>query len=107
MATELVVDHYGLAEDVAIRLSASCKACGRGLQKTNILKDFAEDLGGGIYYLPYTWHQEADFAPLSLAGAPMQWKKKVIDNGLESCIMPPNTSWRALPRSRLSDCEAS
>ena len=80
MATELVVDHYGLAEDVAIRLSASCEACGRGLQKTNILKDFAEDLGRGISYLPYTWHREADFAPLSLAGAPMQWKKKVIDD---------------------------
>ena len=80
MATELVVDHYGLADDVAIRLSASCEACGRGLQKTNILKDFAEDLGRGISYLPYTWHREADFAPLSLAGAPVQWKKKVIDD---------------------------
>jgi farnesyl-diphosphate farnesyltransferase len=80
MATELVVDHYGLAEDVAIRLAASCEACGRGLQKTNILKDFAEDLGRGISYLPYTWHQEADCAPLSLAGAPVRWKKKVIDD---------------------------
>ncbi|MCU0501499.1 MAG: squalene/phytoene synthase family protein, partial [Anaerolineae bacterium] len=80
MATELVVVHYGLAEDAAIRLSASCEACGRGLQKTNILKDFAEDLGRGISYLPYTWHREADFAPLSLAGAPVQWTKKVIDD---------------------------
>jgi farnesyl-diphosphate farnesyltransferase len=80
MATELVVDHYGLAEDAANRLSACCEACGRGLQKTNILKDFAEDLGRGISYLPYTWHREADFAPLSLAGAPVQWKKMVIDD---------------------------
>jgi phytoene/squalene synthetase len=80
MATELVVAHYGLAEDVATRLLATCEACGRGLQKTNIVKDFAEDLGRGISYLPYSWHQEADDAPLSLAGAPVQWKKKVIDN---------------------------
>ena len=80
MATELVVVHYGLADDVAARLSASCEACGRGLQKTNILKDFAEDLGRGFSYLPYTWLREADCAPLSLAGAPVQWKKKVIDD---------------------------
>ena len=80
MATELVVAHYGLAEDVATRLSAICEACGRGLQKTNIVKDFAEDLGRGISYLPYTWHREADYAPLSLAGAPVQWKRKVIDD---------------------------
>jgi len=78
MATELVVVHYGLAEDVATRLAATCEACGRGLQKTNILKDFAEDLDRSISYLPYTWHQEANFAPLSLAGAPVRWKKKVI-----------------------------
>ena len=94
MATELVVVHYGLADDVATRLSASCEACGRGLQKTNILKDFAEDLGRGISYLPYTWHREADFAPLSLAGAPVQWKKKSSTTWFASCIMPPNMSWR-------------
>ena len=80
MATELVVLHYGLAEDVTIKLLASCEACGRGLQKTNIVKDFAEDLGRGVSYLPYTWHLEADCAPLSLTGAPAEWKKKVIDN---------------------------
>jgi farnesyl-diphosphate farnesyltransferase len=80
MATELVVVHYGLAEDVAARLSATCEACGRGLQKTNIVKGFAEDLSRGISYLPYTWHREADYAPLSLAGAPAEWKKKVIDD---------------------------
>ena len=80
MATELVVVHYGLAEDVTTRLLATCEACGRGLQKTNILKGFAEDLGRGISYLPYTWHREADFAPLSLAGAPAEWKRKVIED---------------------------
>jgi farnesyl-diphosphate farnesyltransferase len=80
MATELVVVHYGLAEDVATKLAAACEACGRGLQKTNILKDFAEDLGRGFSYLPYTWLREADCAPLSLAGAPVWWKQKVIDD---------------------------
>ena len=78
MATELAVTQYGLHEDVVTKLVATCEACGRGLQKTNILKDFAEDLGRGISYLPYTWHREADFTPLSLAGAPVQWQKKVI-----------------------------
>jgi farnesyl-diphosphate farnesyltransferase len=80
MATELVVAHYELAEDVATRLLATCEACGRGLQKTNIVKGFAEDLRRGISYLPYTWHREADYAPLALAGAPVPWKKKVIDD---------------------------
>ncbi len=80
MATDLVVVHHGLADDVATKLSATCEACGRGLQKTNILKDFAKDLGRGFSYLPYTWLQEVDFAPLSLAGAPVQWKKKIIDD---------------------------
>ena len=80
MATELAVIHYGLADDVATRLTVACEACGRGLQKTNILKDFAEDLGRGFSYLPYTWQREAGFTPLSLAGAPVQWKKKVIDD---------------------------
>lgn len=80
MATELVAIHYGLAEDVTTRLLATCEACGRGLQKTNIVKNFAEDLGRGISYLPYTWHREADYAPLSLAGAPAEWKRKVIED---------------------------
>jgi farnesyl-diphosphate farnesyltransferase len=54
IATELAAVHYGLAEDVASRLSVACEACGRGLQKTNIVKGFIEDLGRGISYLPYT-----------------------------------------------------
>lgn len=78
MATELSVIQYGLSAEVASLLAATCEACGRGLQKTNILKDFAEDLGRGVSYLPYTWHQQADLAPLSLSGAPAAWKRKVI-----------------------------
>jgi farnesyl-diphosphate farnesyltransferase len=64
MATDLVVAHYRPAQEVASRLTAACEACGRGPQKTNILKDFAEDLGSGISYLPLTWRREAHFLAL-------------------------------------------
>jgi farnesyl-diphosphate farnesyltransferase len=83
MATELVVMHYGLGREVSAKLVATCEACGRALQKTNIVKDFAEDLERGVSYLPYAWHHEADFSPLSLAGAPAWWKKRVIDDVLQ------------------------
>ncbi len=80
MVTELVVLHYGLAGDVAGELRAKCEAFGRGLQKTNIVKDFATDLSRGISYLPDEWLIEAAYAPLSLDGAPARWKKKVIED---------------------------
>jgi len=83
MATELVIQHYGLADDVAVQLRANCEACGRGLQKTNIVKDYAKDLSRGISYLPDEWLREADYAPLSLDGAPVAWKKKVIDDVMD------------------------
>ena len=83
MATELVIQHYGLADDIAIQLRANCEACGRGLQKTNILKDYATDLSRGISYLPDEWLREAEYAPLSLDGAPAAWKKKVIDDAMD------------------------
>ena len=78
MSTELVIRHYGLNGNVANRLRQTCEACGRGLQKTNIVKDFAEDLGRGISYLPITWLQEADYTPLALRGASPQWTQKVL-----------------------------
>jgi len=83
MSTELVIQQYGLGDGLAERLLASCEACGRGLQKTNIVKDFAKDLGRGISYLPDQWLQEVDFAPLSLRGAPPAWSWKIINNVLE------------------------
>jgi phytoene/squalene synthetase len=52
MATELVIQHYGLADNVAVQLRANSEACGRGLQKTNIVKDYAQDLSRDISYLP-------------------------------------------------------
>ena len=78
MVTELAVHHYGLPDEIAEQLTASCEACGRALQKTNILKDFAKDLNRGISYIPYTWHQEIDCTSLNLAGAPIEWTRKVI-----------------------------
>jgi farnesyl-diphosphate farnesyltransferase len=98
MATELSAIYYGLGQEVGNRLSATCEACGRGLQKTNIVKDFAEDLERGVSYLPYAWHREADFAPLSLAGAPAWWKRRVIDDVLEE-LHTASEYVRALPYS--------
>jgi farnesyl-diphosphate farnesyltransferase len=83
MVTELVIGHYGLTDCVADSLLSTCEACGRGLQKTNIVKDFAKDLARGVSYLPDTWMREAERAPLSLAGAPAEWKRKVLGNVMD------------------------
>jgi farnesyl-diphosphate farnesyltransferase len=80
MATELVSHHYGFSPELTAELSALSEACGRSLQKTNIVKDFSKDLGRGVSYLPGTWLEEVDFAPLSLQGAKTVWTQKVIDN---------------------------
>jgi farnesyl-diphosphate farnesyltransferase len=80
LSTELVINHYRLNDTVAADLLADCEACGRGLQKTNIIKDFAKDLKRGISYLPDAWLREADYTPLALAGAGSGWVKKVLQN---------------------------
>jgi farnesyl-diphosphate farnesyltransferase len=82
LGAELIVAHYGLADDVAHRLYESCEACGRGLQKTNIVKDFVEDLQRQICYLPATWLREANYSPLLLDGAPRTWKQQVVNDVL-------------------------
>jgi farnesyl-diphosphate farnesyltransferase len=82
MTTELVISHYGLIKETAGALTDLCEACGRGLQKTNIVKDFKNDLARGICYIPDEWMQEAMFSPLSLAGAPLSFKQKVIKDVL-------------------------
>ncbi len=78
MGTELVVAHYDLPQGVAARLRDSAEACGRGLQKTNIVKDFVKDHARKMSYLPEQWMREVDYAPLSLVGAPTAWKHKVL-----------------------------
>jgi len=83
MVTELVVHHYQLADGVADGLLANCEAFGRGLQKTNIVKDFAEDLGRGMCYLPDEWLRESDYTPLALTGAPVLWRRKVVKDVMD------------------------
>ena len=82
MATELVSHHYGLSQPITDQLIRNAEACGRGLQKTNIIKDFAKDLQRGISYLPAEWMQEADNKPLSLGGAPQHWIQIILDDVL-------------------------
>lgn len=83
LGTELVIEQYHLPNAVAARLRASCEACGRGLQKTNIVKDFVEDRARQICYLPATWLRETNYAPLDLVGAPTAWKQKVIGDVMQ------------------------
>jgi farnesyl-diphosphate farnesyltransferase len=78
LSTELAIQHYGFSNSLAERLLADCLACGHGLQKTNIVKDFATDLRRGVSYLPDQWLQEVDFAPLSLQGASPAWSQTVL-----------------------------
>lgn len=78
MGTELVIDHYGLSEELARTLLAGSEACGRALQKTNVVKDFAEDLQRQVCYLPDEWLREIDYAPLALGGAPVDWTARVL-----------------------------
>jgi farnesyl-diphosphate farnesyltransferase len=78
MGTELVIDHYGLSGNVAKSLLSGSEACGRALQKTNVLKDFAEDLDRRICYLPNEWLREINHTPLNLAGAPIGWIQYVL-----------------------------
>jgi farnesyl-diphosphate farnesyltransferase len=82
LGVELVVAHYGLADDVAHRLYHTCEACGRGLQKTNIVKDFIDDLHRQICYLPATWLKEVNYSPIRLDGAPRYWQQRVTNDVL-------------------------
>jgi farnesyl-diphosphate farnesyltransferase len=82
MITELAIDHYGLQGETADRLLINSEASGRALQKINIVKDFAKDLHRGACFLPDEWLQEVSYTPLSLGGAPLSWKEKVLANVL-------------------------
>jgi farnesyl-diphosphate farnesyltransferase len=83
MITDLVIDHYCLESDTANPLQDHCEACGRGLQKTNIVKDFADDLSRGVCYLPDEWMQETMYSPLTLSGAPLSWKQNVLNDVMD------------------------
>lgn len=78
MVTELVTVHYAFSQDTAHPLRARAKACGRALQKTNIVKDFIEDLERGICYLPAEWLSRVEYAPLDRRGASNEWREMVL-----------------------------
>lgn len=78
LATELVILHYQLSDSVGNQLLKYSQSCGRGLQKTNIIKDFNEDLTRKICYLPDEWLGEVGHMPLSLQGATRDWNRKVL-----------------------------
>lgn len=83
LVTELVITHYQIPEELALYLRTRAEACGRALQKTNIVKDFIEDLERGVCYLPNTWLREADYTPLVLQGAAPEWKARVLADVLD------------------------
>lgn len=78
MITDLAIDHYCLDDEEASPLLNLSEACGRGLQKTNIVKDFVHDLERGVCYLPDIRMQSAMYTPLNLTGAPLSWKQDVL-----------------------------
>ena len=80
MATELVTYRYDINGAVGDSLRATSEACGRALQKTNILKDFAEDLERGVCYLPDEWLAATRRTPLALAGASTIFRQTVFDD---------------------------
>jgi farnesyl-diphosphate farnesyltransferase len=82
MATELVILQYSLSGEVAHKLLQDCEGCGRSLQKTNIVKDFREDVVRGFCYLPDKWMSEVSHLPLRLQGATPDWSLKVLVNVL-------------------------
>ena len=69
MVTELVILQYEMQGELAQKLLQTCEACGRSLQKTNIVKDFQEDLGRGVCYLPEEWLRQVGYSPLALQGS--------------------------------------
>jgi farnesyl-diphosphate farnesyltransferase len=87
LGTELVIDHYGVSGAAAERLLAGSEACGRALQKTNIIKDFVEDLDRKVCYLPDEWLRVINHTPLALSGAPMQWSYTVLQDVLSELRM--------------------
>ena len=106
MASELAIRQYQLAEKTAQALRPHAEACGRGLQKTNIVKDFAEDLTRGICYLPDAWLAAAEYAPLDLQGAPPAWKAMVLADVLDE-LRTATAYLLALPYSAVGYRRAS
>jgi len=82
MATELAIHHYNIDDGISQQLMDTSEICGRALQKTNILKDYAKDLKRKFSYIPADWLAEAGDTPLTLEGAPKSWVQFVIEDVL-------------------------
>lgn len=78
MITELAITYYGINNGQEKLLFRYSETCGRALQKTNIVKDFAKDLARGDCFLPDEWLREVDYQPLTLNDVPGWWKKQVL-----------------------------
>ena len=85
MLTELANSFYNIVPQQAEKLSNLSEDCGRSLQKINIIRDFRKDLlERKLCYLPKTWMDEVALRPLRLEDAPLQWKRMVILDALQS-----------------------
>jgi farnesyl-diphosphate farnesyltransferase len=78
MITELAITYYDVDKNSSQHLLTYSEACGRALQKTNIVKDFAKDLARGDSFLPDEWIKEVDYTPFALEDVPSWWKRKVL-----------------------------
>ncbi len=78
LQTELLQAYYHFSDEVFDALRKYSVSFGLGLQKTNIIKDFLEDLNRGMVYIPYAWLIEIQKSPLSAEGATLNWIKHVL-----------------------------
>lgn len=99
MITELAITYYKIDREAGQYLLTYSEACGRALQKTNIVKDFVKDLARGDSFLPDEWMQEVNYTPFTLKDVPIWWKKKVLldvleelDNSVNYVISLPKTA---------------
>ncbi len=99
MITELAITHYNITANDKQKLLTYSEICGRALQKTNIIKDFAKDLARGDCFLPDEWLQQVDYAPFALQDVPFWWKKMVLldvlnelDNSVNYVTSLPKTA---------------
>lgn len=68
MGTEMALAHYEIPSESWAAPLSRAEACGRVLQKTNIIKDFAKDVRRGVAYIPRAWMLEDGDGPLRLEG---------------------------------------
>jgi len=83
MCTELAAEHYGFDAQQVSTLKLRCETFGNALQKTNIFKDFEEDLTRGVSFFPKGWLTSAKRSPLALKGADNLWIWRVLSHILD------------------------